>query len=220
MATRFCGYCGQPIPEGTDFCSECGHPLEPPQPQPFPNQPASFSNQPIPQNTNSIRLWLIGLIGLLVGLLFAIVLVFILKGNRQETAPAQTVIQRDTIKVETPAATAQQSEPQPVAAPKPAVPHFDGSYSISGDIRGEYFFGMYLSISGTHVSGSYRVYNGDNIDVSLSGSIDANGKMVIYEYYPDGTRTGYYFTGTFSGGRYRGKYLSTQRRINMKFHAE
>ena len=60
--------------------------------------------------------------------------------------------------------------------------------------------------------------NGENIYVTLTGSIDTNGNMKLIEY-KNGKPTGYYFTGKFDGSVYSGTYRSSTRKLTMDFSA-
>lgn len=100
-----------------------------------------------------------------------------------------------------------------------AMPTWDGDYRFTGIINNQWHFDMWLNIEGSHVWGQYLVHEGDNGYVALDGTIDTDGSIRMDEHYPDGGATGYYFQGTFSSERITGKYLSTQRSINMDFYA-
>jgi len=100
-----------------------------------------------------------------------------------------------------------------------AMPTWDGDYRFEGVINGQWHFDMWLFIEDARVWGSYLVHEGDNDEVALNGTIDADGSIKIDEHYRDGGLTGYYFQGTFSKDRISGKYLSTQRSIDMDFYA-
>lgn len=212
MALVNCGHCGLPLSDKAEFCPHSGR--------------KHFRKPQSESSSNKIWIGIIG--GVLLGLLTGTVAYVIFRTTKTPVHEFNTTVvkidtiieasttsapNKETVSVPTKIAPAIQQTP-------PAVPHFDGSYSLSGDIRGQYFFGMNLNISGKNVNGEYRVYNGYDKTVLLKGTIKADGKMTVYEYEPDGSQTGYYFTGTFSGGHYKGKYLCTQRRINMSFHAE
>ena len=99
------------------------------------------------------------------------------------------------------------------------MPTWDGDYRFEGVINGQWHFDMWLFIEGARVWGSYLVHEGDNDEVALNGTIDADDSIRIDEHYRDGGLTGYYFQGTFSKEWITGKYLSTQRSIDMDFYA-
>jgi len=96
---------------------------------------------------------------------------------------------------------------------------WDGEHYLTGVINGQWHFDMWISIDGTHVWGQYLVHESDNGYVALDGTIDTHGSIRIDEHLPDGGSTGYYFQGTFSKEGMSGKYLSTQRTIDMDFYA-
>ena len=77
---------------------------------------------------------------------------------------------------------------------------------------------MEVYVKGNQAKGRYIVYNGENVYVNLSGTIDANGNMRLTEY-KNGVATGYYFTGRFNQNTYSGKYKSTNRKLTMNFSA-
>lgn len=96
---------------------------------------------------------------------------------------------------------------------------WDGEHYLTGVINGQWHFDMWINIDGTHVWGQYLVHESDNGYVALDGTIDTHGSIRIDEHLPDGGSTGYYFQGTFSKEGMSGKYLSTQRTIDMDFYA-
>ena len=95
-----------------------------------------------------------------------------------------------------------------------------GNYSFTGVINGQWHFTMSLYIDqDNEVYGGYEVQESDNGNVELRGTVDSDGKIRIDEFFEDGSPTGYYFQGTFSTTGMSGKYLSTERQINMSFYA-
>lgn len=95
-----------------------------------------------------------------------------------------------------------------------------GNYSFTGMINGQWHFTMSIYIDqDNEVYGGYKVQESDNGYVELRGTVDSDGKIRIDEFFEDGSPTGYYFQGTFSTTGMSGKYLSTERQINMTFYA-
>lgn len=95
-----------------------------------------------------------------------------------------------------------------------------GNYSFTGVINGQWHFTMNLYIDqDNEVYGGYKVQESDNGYVELRGTVDSDGKIRIDEFFEDGSPTGYYFQGTFSTTGLSGKYLSTERQIDMSFYA-
>ena len=96
-------------------------------------------------------------------------------------------------------------------------------YNFSGSGRityksNVYYFDMNLNVNGNRVDGRYIVTNGNNVWVDLSGTVNDNGKAVVYEY-ENGSSTGYYFDGYLNSSSFSGKYKTTQRNIIMDFYA-
>ena len=94
---------------------------------------------------------------------------------------------------------------------------FNGSGNITYK-NNIYYFQMSLGVSGNNVNGSYIVTNGDNVWVDLSGTVDDNGKAVVYEY-KNGRSTSYYFDGYLNSSSFSGKYKTTSRNLVMDFYA-
>lgn len=103
----------------------------------------------------------------------------------------------------------------------PAPVEITNYYNYQGTITYKsdaYYFQMNLEITGTRVKGDYIVTNGDNVRVSLSGTVDNNGNALIKEY-KNGRYTGYYFQGYLSVSSFSGKYNASSRRLSMDFYA-
>ena len=112
--------------------------------------------------------------------------------------------------------------PAPTPAPAPAPPaQTTAYYNYTGNITYKsnvYNFQMNLTVKGNRVSGDYIVTNGENIRVTLSGTVDSNGKAVIREY-KGGSPTSYYFEGYLNSNSFSGKYKTTSRPLVMNFYA-
>ena len=128
-------------------------------------------------------------------------------------APAAPAVAEE---VAAPAAVAPVAPPPPVVRNKVA----NGTYRLNGAImhKQNYYIDMEVYVKGNQAKGRYIVYNGENVYVNLSGTIDANGNMRLTEY-KNGVATGYYFTGRFNQNTYSGKYKSTNRKLTMNFSA-
>ena len=151
-------------------------------------------------------------------------------GTAAEDAEAATIAVAEDA-TETPAAptpVAETAPPAPavqeapVAPPPPVVKNrvANGTYRLNGAImhKQNYYIDMELHVKGNQVSGQYIVFNGENVYVRLSGTVDANGNMRLTEY-KNGVATGYYFTGRFNQTTYSGKYKCTNRKLTMNFSA-
>ncbi len=234
-----CNKCGNFVADNTRFCPYCGNPIAsmPPQPQPQPHN-NSRSNTPL-------LIIIILLLALIIGVLAWFLWGNKLFGDKEEpeqelvtptTGTATEDVEAATIAAaedaaETPVAPAPQAE---VAPPAPAVQEAptsvappvvrnrvaDGTYRLNGTImhKQNYYIDMELHVKGNQVSGQYIVFNGENVYVRLSGTVDANGNMRLTEY-KNGVATGYYFTGTFNQATYAGKYKCTDRKLTMNFSA-
>lgn len=110
-----------------------------------------------------------------------------------------------------------QSLPAPAVRSKAVA---DGTYYLSGAIthKQNYYIEMEVKVRDSEATGRYIVTNGENIYVTLSGSIDTDGNMRLTEY-KNGKPTGYYFTGRFNESLYTGTYRSTNRKLVMDFSA-
>ena len=113
-------------------------------------------------------------------------------------------------------------EAEPVTPP--ATPaETTNYYNFSGNITYKsniYYFNMNLSVTGNRVNGDYIVTNGENVWVTLSGTVDSSGKATIKEY-KGGSPTGYYFEGYLNSSSFSGKYITTSRTrpLVMDFYA-
>ena len=237
-----CNKCGNFVADNTRFCPYCGNPIAPmprqPQPQP----------QPQPQNNSSnttLLVIIILLLALIIGVLAWFLWGEKLFGGKEEpeqelvtptTSTATEDVEAATIAVaedvtetpEAPAPVAEAAPPAPAVqeVPAPVAPPVvrnrvaNGTYRLNGAImhKQNYYIDMELHVKGNQVSGQYIVYNGENVYVRLSGTVDANGNMRLTEY-KNGAATGYYFTGTFNQATYAGKYKCTNRKLTMNFSA-
>lgn len=94
-------------------------------------------------------------------------------------------------------------------------------YDMTGKINyknNEYRFKMHLNVNGKTVKGRYLVTNGERVWVTLSGTINSDG-MVILRESKGNRQTGYYFEGHLNGGYFTGKYKATTRPLVMSFSA-
>ena len=160
----------------------------------------------------------------LPGALLACAAYFLLNRQKADTAPdvfTPTTEEVEEAPTSTPVPAPREEETRPSAAPVP-IKHkvANGSYSMDGVIthKQKYFFDMDLKVNDSEVTGRYIVTNGENIYVTLTGSIDTNGNMKLIEY-KNGKPTGYYFTGKFDGSVYSGTYRSSTRKLTMDFSA-
>lgn len=111
-------------------------------------------------------------------------------------------------------------EAEPVTPPAPPAEttnyyNFSGNITYKSDV---YNFNMNLSVTGNRVNGDYIVTNGENVWVTLSGTMDSSGKATIKEY-KGGSPTGYYFEGYLNSSSFSGKYKTTSRPLVMNFYA-
>lgn len=109
---------------------------------------------------------------------------------------------------------------EPVTPPAPSAEttkyyNYTGSITYKSNI---YYFQMNLTVKGNNVNGDYIVTNGDNVWVTLSGTVDNSGKAIIREY-KGGSPTGYYFDGYLNSSSFSGKYKTTSRPLVMDFYA-
>lgn len=241
-----CNKCGNFVADNTRLCPYCGNPIAPMPPQPQPQHQPQPQPQNNSSNTTLLVI-IILLLALIIGVLAWFLWGDKLLGSKEEpeqelvtptTGTAAEDVETATIAVaedaaETPAAPAPAAEvappapavqqaPAPVAPPPPVVRNrvANGTYRLNGAImhKQNYYIDMELHVKGNQVSGQYIVYNGENVYVRLSGTVDANGNMRLTEY-KNGVATGYYFTGTFNQATYAGKYKCTNRKLTMNFSA-
>lgn len=220
MSLIKCPACGNMVSDQATNCPMCGCPVHNPgNPQYNPNNGAYGPNvAPVKQRKSNT--WLYVIIALLVAALLACAAYFLL--NRQKTDKAPAVFTPTTEEVEEAPAPVPHEEVTPPAATPVHIKHkvANGSYSMDGVIthKQKYFFDMDLKVNDSEVTGRYIVTNGENIYVTLTGSIDTNGNMKLIEY-KNGKPTGYYFTGKFDGSVYSGTYRSSTRKLTMDFSA-
>ncbi len=212
MNSLRCGRCGNTVPQGTQYCPFCGAPI------------TGFVS-PKANEKNKLLVAIIILLSVIaIGMAF---LLWLKMDNKPEEVEAEELWQDESM-TENAATESQPSVPavktsdaetataQPAPIPKVA----NGSYRLSGAIvyKDTYYIDMMLNVNGSRVSGQYVVTNGENVYVTLSGSIDSNGNMKLTEY-KGGSATGYYFTGRFNQRNYSGKYRCTYRKLTMNFNA-
>ena len=137
--------------------------------------------------------------------------------DAQEDSPTQRVEQDE--KVEEVKAAEQVKAVEPVKDPAPPVEtkyyNYTGNITYKSNV---YSFRMNLTVDGNRVNGGYVVTNGENVWVTLSGTVDSNGKAIIREY-KGGSPTSYYFDGYLNGSSFSGKYKTTSRPLVMNFYA-
>ena len=209
-----CSRCGYVVPENTRFCPNCGSPI------------VAFASQ----KTNERNKLLYVIIALLLSLLI-LGLAFILwngMSNESEDQDSEdTEMWDETSKAEGTtadgkAASSAEKKETVLTQPQPAAKNLvaNGSYRLQGAIthKQNYYFNMELNVKNNQVTGRYIVQNGENVYVTLSGTIDPNGNMTLTEY-KGGAATGYYFTGRFNQANYSGKYRCTYRKLTMNFNA-
>ncbi|MBO4659187.1 MAG: hypothetical protein J5637_06160 [Prevotella sp.] len=229
-----CNKCGNFVADNTPYCPYCGNPItvRPPQPQ---------NNS----NNNVLLVIIILLLALIVGVLAWLLWgdkikeMFQAKEEPQEElvmpsnppvadeteAAIPEIAAEDAVEVaeEVPVAAPVPVEREAPAAVAPPVVRnkvANGTYRLNGAImhKQNYYIDMEIHVNGNRASGQYIVYNGENVYVRLSGTIDANGTMRLTEY-KNGAPTGYYFTGRFNQATYSGKYKCTNRNLTMNFSA-
>ena len=204
---RYCEFCGTPLDDDALFCTNCGVRLSLFQPTP----PDSFSahmkdnieypveKQDKDNRMNTVLVYIAAFTILGAGLWYGYKLVTSDSYYTKTTIDENGIIVQQTTRTNT--------------------GKWDGHYEYEGIIAEKWHFDIEFNIIRNEVKGRYRVHETNNGYVTLEGSIDDSGNISFSEYYDDGTPTGYYFTGMFSTMSISGKYLSTQRKINMKFQA-
>ena len=204
---RYCEFCGAPLDDDALFCTNCGARLSPFQPAP----PDSFSapkndniehpveKQDKDNRINTVLVYIAAFTILGAGLWYGYKFVTSDSYYTKTTTVENGIIVQQTTRTNT--------------------GKWDGHYEYEGHIAEKWHFDLQLNISRNEVKGQYRVHETNNGYVTLEGSIDDSGNISFSEYYDDGSPTGYYFTGMFSTMSISGKYLCTQRKINMKFQA-
>lgn len=143
--------------------------------------------------------------------------------DAQKDPPAQRVEQDEKVedvKAAEPVKAAEQVKAvEPVKDPAPPVEtkyyNYTGNITYKSNV---YSFRMNLTVDGNRVNGGYVVTNGENVWVTLSGTVDSNGKAIIREY-KGGSPTTYYFDGYLNGSSFSGKYKTTSRPLVMNFYA-
>ena len=211
-----CSKCGYVVPANSRFCPNCGSPkmFYPPQ----------KTNE-----RNTLLLVIVGLLTLLV-LGFAFILWNNMSKDSEEEVSDDTEMWGESSNASAAAsegnapkeaAQGEKKETVPVQAKQVAKNLVaDGTYRLQGTImhKQNYYFDMELHVKNNQVTGKYIVQNGENVYVTLSGSIDSKGNMSLTEY-KGGSATGYYFTGRFNQANYSGKYRCTYRKLTMSFNA-
>lgn len=139
---------------------------------------------------------------------------------KNEDSGTSVVTFKDEPQTHAPQAPAQREEQYSSVSPAQSNKVANGTYSLSGVIthKQNYYIEMEVKVRGDQANGRYIVTNGENIYVTLTGNIDADGNMKLTEY-KNGQPTGYYFTGRFDESLYTGTYRSTNRNLVMNFSA-
>ena len=97
---------------------------------------------------------------------------------------------------------------------------FDGSYELFGTVNNKYGISMDFTVQGSNVYGSYG-YDTEDGRLSLNGTIDAQGYVVLYETDNRGNRTGV-FRGHISPDQnfFSGTWSTPDGKTNYPFAAE
>ena len=225
MALIKCPECGNMVSSQASKCPKCGCPVGYSRNLQYTN---NDTRVPYKKNNNSEK-WLYAALALLVTLLLGCGAYLLFNkdkgagGNTPTTqveksdpaAPA-TSAQQESSPPSIPSTSAKQ-ETQPVTVKNKVA---NGTYYLTGVIthKQNYYFDMEVNVSGNQATGQYIVRNGENVYVTLSGTIDSKGNMKLTEY-KNGQPTGYYFTGQFNQAVYSGTYRCTTRKLTMKFTA-
>ena len=183
MSLIKCPACGNMVSDQATNCPMCGCPVRDsgyPQHNPY-NSPYGPNVAPVEQRKSNT--WLYVIIALLVAALLACAAYFLLNRQKADTAPdvfTPTTEEVEEAPTSTPVPAPREEETRPSAAPVP-IKHkvANGSYSMDGVIthKQKYFFDMDLKVNDSEVTGRYIVTNGENIYVTLTGSIDTNGQV-------------------------------------------
>ena len=187
-------------------------------------------NVPREPKSNS-NIWLYAIIALLsLALVGAGAYIFLNKDDKGGSTPntevknddsgASVVTFKDEPQSHAPQAPAQHERQSSSASPAKSNKVANGTYYLSGAIthKQNYYIEMEVKVRGDQATGRYIVTNGENIYVTLTGTIDADGNMKLTEY-KNGQPTGYYFTGRFDESLYTGTYRCTTRKLVMDFSA-
>ncbi len=233
MALINCPACGNMISDKASICPKCGYQLSHSTYRNDCNNGTPVSN---PGNSNrNPNQWLYAIIAFLATLLLVCGIAFFFYHRSIEDKEGLRSPQTELVTDDDPggSASSDRSELQapaeqpprhavPSRSASPAVENLvdDGVYYLSGVIthKQNYYFDMKVNVYGRQATGEYIVRNGENVYVTLSGSIDANGNMKLTEY-KNGQPTGYYFTGRFDESVYSGTYRCTTRKLIMNFTA-
>lgn len=221
MSLIKCPACGNMVSDQATNCPICGCPVGRPNYPQYNPYNSNYGTNAAPVKEGKSNTWLYVIIALLVAALLACGAYFLL--NRQKADKAPDNVNPPTVAVDDKPSPAPPVEEETRPAPAPVtIKHkvANGSYSMDGVIthKEKYFFDMDLKVNDSEVTGRYIVTNGENIYVTLTGSIDTDGNMKLIEY-KNGKPTGYYFTGKFDGSVYSGTYRSSTRKLTMDFSA-
>ena len=226
MALIKCPECGNTISDKASNCPKCGCPVS------YAAYRKDITNgAPVqyPQKSNS-NLWIYALLAFLLTVLLGGGAYWLFnhtgkkagdnapKTEVTNNAPSSSVT---SVKQESSTTTSVKPETKPADAPQVVRNKVaNGTYNLSGVImhKQNYYFDMEVNVKGNQATGEYIVRNGENVNVTLSGSIGANGDMKLTEY-KNGQPTGYYFTGCFNEATYSGTYRCTTRKLTMNFTA-
>lgn len=225
MALIKCPGCGNMISSQAPNCPRCGCPVGYSGNLQYTNNGIRV---PYKKNNNSEK-WLYAVLALLLTLLLGFVAYLLFnkdkgaEGNtpttevvKSDPATSTTSVKQESVPPSIPSTSAKQ-ETQPAAVRNKVA---NGTYYLSGAIthKQTYYIDMEVNVSGNQATGRYIVRNGENVFVTLSGTIDSKGNMKLTEY-KSGQPTGYYFTGQFNQAVYSGTYRCTTRKLTMKFSA-
>lgn len=79
---------------------------------------------------------------------------------------------------------------------------YPGDYQMYGTVNNKWGIEMKVTISGDSIFGSYK-YDSQNGRLSVNGTVQENGTVVLYETDPNGKRTGV-FRGSMVYGHLTG----------------
>lgn len=96
---------------------------------------------------------------------------------------------------------------------------FAGEYEMYGTINHKYGITMLFTVEGSNVYGNYK-YDTEKGRLTINGTIDAQGSVVLYESDNKGKRTGV-FRGTISQDlmRFHGTWSTPDGRTAYPFDA-
>lgn len=226
MALIKCPECGNTVSDKAANCPRCGCPVSHTV---YRKDIANGAPAPFPQKSNS-NIWIYAVIAFLLTVLLGggAYLAFNRAGGDEWNNTPTSKVTSDgpaasttSVKQESSTSSSVKQRTEPAAAPRVARNKVaNGIYNLSGVIthKQNYYFDMEVNVKGNQANGRYIVHNGENVYVTLSGSIGADGDMKLTEY-KNGQPTGYYFTGRFNEATYSGTYRRTNHKLTMNFSA-